>query len=293
VEKFGGLMNWMERGWPALKGFSRVLARLTAQLIRFSGRFSRVRSPPDLQRLLYLVYSATADETPATLFSPAVPWVLETDASDFMWGGVLTSPGGKVFTVQEVFLPHEVSLHITWKETVAVPRCLQRLWHKLPLGAAIDCITDCTTTCAVVNKGSPVLALTSVVSPLFAAAAKHRVKLTCFWRPGHLNGLADQLSRVWNETEDFRLESSYLWEVCRWWGREVLIDAFAAAHNRQTHAFISRYYHPDAILTNAFSVNWATLEGLYMNPPWTLMGRVAKKISTEKPTLLLVAPLWR
>ena len=73
VEKFGGLMNWMERGWPALKGFSRVLARLTAQLIRSSGRFSRVRSPPDLQRLLYLVYSATADETPATLFSPRGP----------------------------------------------------------------------------------------------------------------------------------------------------------------------------------------------------------------------------
>ena len=58
---------------------------------------------------------------PTPLVTPkAVRLTVETDASDYGWGGLLMSDKNvKLGSVHHLFTPSQRERHITWKETVA------------------------------------------------------------------------------------------------------------------------------------------------------------------------------
>lgn len=68
-------------------------------------------------------------------------------------------------------------------------------------------------------------------------------------------------------------------------------DLFATRINAQLTRFVSWKPDPEAFHTNAFTLSWT--EGLhYAYPPFSIIGRVLKKIQEDKATLLVILPLW-
>ena len=69
------------------------------------------------------------------------------------------------------------------------------------------------------------------------------------------------------------------------------VDLFASATNAVLPTFCTRFPHPKAWGTNAFSLSWKGMHA-YAYPPISLIRKVLAKLEEEPCKLLLVAPLW-
>ena len=68
-------------------------------------------------------------------------------------------------------------------------------------------------------------------------------------------------------------------------------DLFATRINTELTRFVSRKLDPDAFHTNACTLSWT--KGLnYAFPPFSIIGRVMKKIQEDKAIFLVILPLW-
>lgn len=106
-----------------------------------------------------------------------------------------------------------------------------------------------------------------------------------------MNVLADSLSRSsqilhteWTISHQALLR---LWERVE----KPLIDLFATRFSRRLPMFVSPYPDPEAWQINAMEIDWTAMRA-YAFPPFPLLGRVLRKADLERPSLILVAPLW-
>ena len=61
------------------------------------------------------------------------------------------------------------------------------------------------------------------------------------------------------------------------------IDLFASPYNNQLPVYVSWHFDPSAYATDAFSITWTNLL-FYAFPPFSLIGRVLRKIQTDGAT---------
>jgi len=87
---------------------------------------------------------------------------------------------------------------------------------------------------------------------------------------GKLNIIADQESRALENPGDWKLSPTLFRKINFIWPAEV--DLFATTWNNQLPRFVSWRPQPGAWTTNAFSLNWSSLEG-YAFPPFALIHR--------------------
>ena len=70
------------------------------------------------------------------------------------------------------------------------------------------------------------------------------------------------------------------------------VDLFASRLSTQLPAFVSWRPDPEAMATDAFTLDWKVMRA-YANPPWSLVGRVLAQVQQQKADLVLVAPIWK
>ena len=112
--------------------------------------------------------------------------------------------------------------------------------------------------------------------------------------PGVLNTIADRESRTWSDRSEWKLPPAIFHRVNLQLG-PLSTDLFASRLLAQLTTFVSWKPHPSAIATDAFTLDWSTMQGkLYANPPQNMIGRVLSQVCQQSVhELVLVAPVRR
>lgn len=69
------------------------------------------------------------------------------------------------------------------------------------------------------------------------------------------------------------------------------VDLFASRLNHKLDKYVSGRADPKAMLTDAFSFTCAN-ECYFIFPPFSLIGRILKKVQEDKTEAVLIAPIW-
>ena len=155
----------------------------------------------------------------------------------------------------------------------------------------VSLFLDNTTAVACVNKGGGTRSrsLNKIAIELQNWCEERALSITAAHLPGKLYSIADHESRVRNDSSDWQLSPTMFQRIAMKW--PVEIDLFAMFWNRQLPTFVSWKPQPEALATNAFSMNWNGFLG-YAFPPFALVSRCLEKIRREAAELVLITPVW-
>ena len=70
------------------------------------------------------------------------------------------------------------------------------------------------------------------------------------------------------------------------------IDLFASQLNHQFERYVSFRPDPNACMTDAFSMPWNGYS-IYCFPPFSLLPRVLRKITSDQAEGIVIAPVWK
>ena len=209
---------------------------------------------------------------------------LYTDASLTGWGAAFgNSKTGGHWAEQEIS-------HINYLELKAILMGLQSLCDHC-VDVHIRLRSDNTTAVACINRcGSTKPKLNDITEKIFAWAQSRGIILSSEYVSSIHNVVADKESRVKNLDTEWMLAPHIFRKLC-----EVFytpdMDLFATRINTQVAAYVSWKPDPSATYINAFSVNWENGK-LYAFPPFSIIGKVLRKLQEDKATLLTILPLW-
>ena len=211
--------------------------------------------------------------------------VLTTDASLSGWGAVMGSDetGGH-------WAQSELE-HINVLELRAVLLGLQSL-----CGAVRDShiwiVSDNTTVVACIEKGCSIRArLMDLIEEIYEWASVRCVSLSAEYLKGSENVTADRLSREVVYSTEWRLIPEIFDKLCDRYGSPG-VDLFATRLNFQLPVYVSWKPDPMAARVDAFSFTWDPHVLNYAFPPFSVLGRVLRKVVQERVDVLLVAPVW-
>ena len=212
---------------------------------------------------------------------------LYTDASHIGWGAHVDS-----LVASGQWSPTEAQWHINLLELEAVARALQEFLPTLT-GKAVRLFTDNTTVAFYVNKqgGARSQPLSVKAERILLWCQSHQIALSARHVPGKLNIVADALSRPHSVLHtEWTLVHSVLQRVWETFHRPM-IDLFATQFSFRLQTYVSPVPDPQAWAVDALSISWTGLMA-YAFPPFPLLTKVIRKARTDRPCLLLVAPLW-
>ena len=209
---------------------------------------------------------------------------LQTDASLSGWGAKLGH------AVTGGHWDHVELDHINCLELKAVLLSLKALCKDFS-NIHVRLRSDNMATIACIDRcGSTKISLLTIVTQIFEWANMRNITISAEHIKGCENVVADQESRVQNFDSEWKLDPLVFRKVCHLFFLPDC-DLFATRINTQLPRFVSWKPDPDALHTNAFTLSWS--EGLnYAFPPFSIIGRVLKKIQVDKATLLIILPLW-
>ena len=98
---------------------------------------------------------------------------------------------------------------------------------------------------------------------------------------GVLNTTADRESRTWSDRSEWKLSPAIFYRINLQLG-PLSTDLFASRLSFQLTTFVS--WKPDlsAIATDAFTLDWSTMQGkLFVNPPWNMIGRILSQVHQQ------------
>ena len=129
-----------------------------------------------------------------------------------------------------------------------------------------------------INKleGTASQELNHLTKDLWTWCLSRNISLQATHLAGIRNITADEESRVMKDRSD--------WMLCP--------DLFASRLIHQLRDFVSWRPDPEAMATDAFTLDWKQFRG-YANPPWSLVGRVLSQVREQKAQLVLVAPVLK
>ena len=109
--------------------------------------------------------------------------------------------------------------------------------------------------------------------------------LSAAFIPGKENNIADKKSREFNEATEWQLNLKIFKHITKTYFLPN-IDLFSQV-NQQLPRYVSWHPDPNAFVVHAFSIRW-TSEKYYIFPPFSIIGRVMKKIRTEGTQCMLI-----
>jgi hypothetical protein len=224
----------------------------------------------------------------SVLIQPPKPDLyLYTDASKSGWGGHSLN-----WQVRGVWSKQEAKHHINQLELEAVRRTLKAAAHLVTAKSVVVC-GDNTTTLAYLRKqgGTRSRALSEMAEATLVWCQDRATNLVVQFVPGHLNTVADSLSRhsqvLPTEWTIAHRALNKLWAA---WGK-AMIDLFANRFTHRLPLYVSPVQDTGAMHIDAFAMTWEGLDA-YAYPPQALLPRVIAKYVSERPRLILVAPFW-
>ena len=211
-----------------------------------------------------------------------------TDASKEGWGAHLNE-----HTARGSWSVPESQLHINYLELKAVFLALKE-FQELCIGKMVLVATDNTTVVAYINKEGGMRSgpLCALLWRILTWCSQRQVTLKARHIPGHLNVIADKLSRLGQTIQtEWSLLPEVLQSICKTW-HQPQIDLFAMRYNHKLPQFVSPVPDPLAVAVDAVSLPWEDLDA-YAFPPTAILGKVVEKLlDTPCRRLILIAPGW-
>ena len=225
-------------------------------------------------------------QRPVRVAHPSI--ILQSDASNIGWGGLVahceqSRTGGQ-------WSPQESVLHINNKELLAALFTLQSLCANVT-NQNVQLQIDNTTAIAYINKqGGRKPLCNSLARKIWFWAIARSVRVSATFIPGVSNVSADFESRRIHDNTEWKLQPSVFRKLTSLWGTPD-IDLFASWLTCQIPCYASWKPDPGASAIDAFSISWAG-KLCYIFPPFSLMGRVLRKIVDDDAEAIILAPLW-
>ena len=217
---------------------------------------------------------------------PPVVYTFFTDASLEGWGGTdgHCEIGGR-------WSQKETLLHINALELTAAKLVTMSLAKQLR-NCHIKLMLDNTTAIAYVNKmgGTHSWEANKVAKELWEWAKSRDIWLSAAHIPGVQNTVADFRSRNFKDNTEWSLPSEVFQQITACFF-PPMVDLFASRLNFHVHKYVSWKPDPEAWAVDAFTFSWEKLN-FYAFPPFSLVGKVLRKIQVDRADGLMVVPLW-
>ena len=210
-----------------------------------------------------------------------------TDSSNEGWGTHLGD------TARGTWSDPESRLHINLLELKAVFLALKSFEH-LCRDQIVPIATYNTTVISYINRedGMRSGSLCALLWRLLFWCRSRGIILRARHIPGHLNVIADKLSR---HNQVIQTEWSLFQQLfnllCSRWARPH-VDLFATWLNHKLPMFVSPVPDPTAWAVDALSLSWENLDA-YAFPPISLLNQVISKVMDQGcRRMILIAPGW-
>ena len=212
---------------------------------------------------------------------------LFSDASDHGWGAALGD-----LHLSGLWSPLCSRFSINQRELLAILYAVQGFLPHLR-GRSVAVYSDNSTVLAYLRKqgGTRSSSLNAVAQELLRLCESQSVHLFPQFIPGHLNVLADSLSRRSQVLgSKWTLCPQAVSELLRRW--PATIDLFATSLNHRLPVYFSPMYDPMSAGTDAMLQSWDGLQA-YAFPPFSILPQVLAKVRVSRGLeLTLVAPFW-
>jgi hypothetical protein len=221
------------------------------------------------------------------LHPPEPELTLTTDASLQGWGGFLSGHQASGSWSQQ-----ETLLHISLLELRAVHRSLQ-VFLPLVRNKTIQVLGDNTTAIAYIRNqgGTQSVSLFRETKELLLWCEANHITLRPFYLPGHLNSVADILSRSHQVLSTEWTLHPAVFRRLHQLIPQLDVDLFATRLNNRLPHFVSPCPDPQAWGVDALSIDWVDMTP-YAFPPTKLIPEVLRKLRQSQVHLFLVAPAW-
>jgi hypothetical protein len=166
---------------------------------------------------------------------------------------------------------------------------LQSLLH-VCYGKKVRVQVDNHNLLYIVGRGARSPELNKLARELYWFCLRNGIQLDVVWVPRNLNQAADALSKF-EDTEDWQLHPE-LFAWLEWRFGPHAVDRFGTHLNRLCPRFFSRHWCPGTSGVDSFAFSWFEEVG-WINPPFSLIGRVFRKLQRERAVATLVVPVWR
>ena len=118
-----------------------------------------------------------------------------------------------------------------------------------------------------------------------------KIMITAEYLPGRLNTEADWVSRHFQDSSEWLLSPRLFHLICKKQGTPS-VDLFASRACHKLLLYIAWKADPLSQGIDAFQQNWKVNGLTYAFPPFSLIGKVVKKVKAEAAKMILVTPNW-
>ena len=216
--------------------------------------------------------------------------VITSDASMQGWGascrGHKTGGGGPWSSI-------EGKNHINILELKAAKLTILTFCHLFPQVQAIRIKMDNMVTLSYLVKmgGTHNKVLSDLSKEIWDYLLGKGITITAEYLPGILNQEADSESRSVKDSSEWKLKTAVFQKVCQARGTPS-IDLFASRLSHQVPEYMSWKLDPYSKGRDAFQFSWSHLQA-YAFPPFSLIGRVLKKVQADNANLIIITPAWQ
>ena len=139
--------------------------------------------------------------------------------------------------------------------------------------------------------GTKSLTMNDLATDIWLWSEKRGMTLVPRYLPGHLNVLADHLSRRGQILKtEWSLNQTVADRIFRAWGRPF-VDLFALGKNTKLAIYVSPIREETSWKVDSLVQNWDGLYA-YAYPPTSLIRACLNKVRTENVEIVLIAPAW-
>ena len=163
-------------------------------------------------------------------------------------------------------------------------------------GKSILLRVDNTTAVSYINLmgGTHSVKCNDIARDIWSYAIDHNIHLSAAHIAGSDNVHADHASRNFvNPDIELYVQDNEFIHICEQLMITPEIDLFASYANKKVDKYVSWKPDPGAYNIDAFCLDWNMFSSIYLFPPFSLWGRVMRKLKTYKGTALVVYPIWK
>ena len=217
-------------------------------------------TPEYLQDLSWWEKLEDHDLKPVQINPPDHNISVFTDASKTGWGASIQ--GGKSYSGK--WSNYEQNQHINWLELKAVQLTVLECLPDL-IGKSITISSDNASTVFYLNNmgGTHSYKLCCLAIEIHLLLKEHHILITAKHVAGIHNIKADYLSR-YSHLHEYSLHHSTFLDLTYLIPFQLEVDLFASHENNKLEKFASLNKSESVIAVDAFSINWASFNGIYL-----------------------------
>ena len=120
---------------------------------------------------------------------------------------------------------------------------------------------------------------------------EREIHLTAEYIPSLSNQTADWAPRNFQDSSEWKICPTVFKQICSHLGKPLL-DLFASRLCHQLPRYIAWRPDPQSVATDAFQQDWK-YQFLYPFPPFSMIGRVLRKVQKDQTNMIIVTPAWQ